>query len=265
MSKIDNGFFDISFMDELSEMDSFVHRLNPVTKLIITFLFIIFVVSTDRYSVSRLTPFFMFPVIIISIAGLPEMYILRKTLMAMPFVFFVGIFNPLIDREVAFILFGIGISYGWMSFFVIMIKGFLTVSSVLILISTTGFYNVCTALRSLKVPKVFVVQLMFLYRYIFVLIEEGGKMSNARKLRLAGNKAGLKSYIPLLGHLLIRTVEKAERIHTSMLCRGFDGEVRVVNRTKGFAVNDGIFFVVWVSLFVTAYIFDLALLVGRIF
>jgi len=56
------------------------------------------------------------------------------------------------------------------SFLSIMLRFTLTVASALLLVATTGFNGVCLALDTLGAPKAFVVQLFFLYRYLFVLV-----------------------------------------------------------------------------------------------
>ena len=64
------------------------------------------------------------------------------------------------------------VSGGWLSFLSILIKFVLTVSTAFLLIAVTSFPGICEALERLKLPKVFVIQLLFLYRYLFVLLEE---------------------------------------------------------------------------------------------
>ena len=53
----------------------------------------------------------------------------------------------------------------------------------LTLIAVTGFNAVCLALDKLGTPRVFVIQLVFLYRYVFVLVDEAARMVRARSLR----------------------------------------------------------------------------------
>ena len=85
-------------------------------------------------------------------------------------------------------LFGIHVSGGWVSFFSILLKFFLTMCSALLLISTTSFPGICHALRKLGIPEIFISQLLFLYRYIFVLVEETLRMVRARDLRSFGKE-----------------------------------------------------------------------------
>lgn len=62
-------------------------------------------------------------------------------------------------------------------------------------------------------PAVFTTQLLFVYRYLFVLIEEAAAMQQARDARSFGRKSyPLKVWGTLVGQLLIRTFDRAERI-----------------------------------------------------
>jgi len=220
-------------MDTLSYGNSFLHRLDPRAKLITTFIFIFAVVSFDKYAVSALTPFFIYPIALVSLGGLPYGYLLKKLLIVSPFAILVGIFNPLIDREILIRIGSIGISGGWVSFISIIFRFILTVTAALILVSLTGFNAVCAALIKFGVPRPFVVQLLFFYRYIFVLTEEAESMVRAMSFRAFNKGAmGFRAFISLTGNLLLRAFERAERIYRAMRCRGFDGNIRLVKPMK---------------------------------
>ncbi len=90
-------------------------------------------------------------------------------------------------------------------------------------------------------PDVFVSQLLFLYRYIFVLAEETMKVVRARDMRSFGSRGkGIKTFVSLIGTLFLRTVERSERIYLAMLSRGFSGTIRP-SRTFSFSVIDATF------------------------
>ena len=55
----DKEFFNIGYLDSLSYQDTFVHRLDPRTKIIVSAIFIVFVVSFPKYELSALMPFFI--------------------------------------------------------------------------------------------------------------------------------------------------------------------------------------------------------------
>lgn len=136
---------------------------------------ILCVVSFGKHALSALLPFLVYPVVLIAVGNLPAGYLLRKVLAVAPFALLIGIFNPLLDRAIFLHLGPTGVSGGWISFASITVRFFLTVSAALILIASTGFNAVCPALERIGIPQVFVVQLLFLYRYIFVLMDEAAR------------------------------------------------------------------------------------------
>ncbi len=237
-------------MDTMASGDSLIHRLDPRAKLITTLFFIITVVSFNRYTLVELVPFFLYPILLISAGGLPAGYFIKKVLLVSPFAILIGIFNPLIDREIISHIGTITISGGWISFFSILMRFFLTVSAVLILISLTGFNKVCHALIGLGVPRVFVVQLLFFYRYIFVLVEEAEKMEMARSLRSFNDKSRpFRVFVSIIGHLLLRSYDRADRIYLAMQCRGFDGNIRLAG-TLHLSLKDLAFTTGWSLVFI---------------
>ena len=149
MSRIKTAFLDLGYMDTLSGKDTPVHRIDPRAKLLTTLIFIITVISFGKYEISALIPFFIFPAVMISLGELPFYYLFRKILIVIPFAFMIGIFNPLIDREILMRIGPFSMSGGWISFCSIMIKFTLTAGSVLVLIACTGFNAVCMALEKM--------------------------------------------------------------------------------------------------------------------
>ena len=217
MNNIGKNSFDIGYMDTLALGDSSLHRLDPRAKLITTLVFIVTVLSFGKHTVSAMLPFFIYPIVLISLSGLPSRYLMKKLLIVSPFAVLVGIFNPFIDREIIYYIGSIGISGGWVSFLSILLRFVLTVTAALILLSLTGFNAVCASLMKLGLPRPFVVQLLFFYRYIFVLTDEAERMERARSLRAFNSEAmNIKIFVSLIGHLLLRTIDRAERIYLAM-------------------------------------------------
>ena len=173
MGNIESALLNLGYLETLSYQDTPLHRLDPRVKLLTTLVFIIAVVSFGKYEITGLLPFIIFPVVLVAVGNLPPGYLAKKILLAAPFAFFIGIFNPLLDRTVLLHLGPLGISGGWVSFASIMLRFVLTVSAAFILIAGTGLNAVCLALEKLGAPNSFAVQLLFLYRYIFVLDRRG--------------------------------------------------------------------------------------------
>jgi cobalt/nickel transport system permease protein len=249
MAKIESSLFDLGALDTLAGGQSAVHRLDPRAKLITTLVFVCTVVSFGKYEISALLPFALFPVALVLAADLPAGMLLKKLLLAAPFAFFIGIFNPLIDRQILLQFGSLEISGGWISFTSILLRFALTVFAALILIATTSFTGVCMAMERLGAPRIFALQLLFLYRYLFVLVDEAVRMVRARALRsFHGRGMGMKVAGHIAGQLLLRTLDRAQRIHQAMLCRGFDGEIRML-RPLHIGRPEVLFTLGWSALF----------------
>ena len=262
MGKLEKHFYDIGYLDTLAAADTAVHRLDPRAKLITTLVFIGTVVSFGKYEISALIPFLLYPVFLMAAGNLPAGYILRKILLVSPFALVVGIFNPLLDQEILMTLGKVSLSGGWVSFLSILLRFTLTVGAAMVFIAVTGFNAVCLAMERLGAPRFFTIQLLFLYRYLFVLVEEALRMVRARSLRVFDGKGmGLAAYGSLLGHLLLRTLDRAQRIHSAMWCRGFDGSIRIM-KPLSMGGREVLFMAGWIAFFITMRIFNVPLLLG---
>jgi cobalt/nickel transport system permease protein len=262
--KLESSYLDIGYLDLLARQKSFIHQLDPRAKILTTLVFIASVISFGKYSVTGLIPFVIYPLSLMALGNLPPGYLLKKILIAAPFALFVGIFNPVFDQGVVVRIGNVGISGGWISFASIMIRFFLTVSAALLLIASTGFDEMCLALRKMGMPASLSAQLLFLYRYLFVLIDEASRMTRARAMRsFNGRGMGMKVFSYLIGQLLLRTIDRARRIHLGMLCRGFDGELRLV-RAFRFNGRDVAFFIGWSTLFILMRRYDVPQLIGNL-
>jgi cobalt/nickel transport system permease protein len=60
---------------------------------------------------------------------------------------------------------------------------------------------------------------------------------------------GMKIFGHLAGQLLLRTLDRARRIHLAMLCRGFDGEIRLL-RPSRIGAPEIVFTLGWSAAFV---------------
>jgi cobalt/nickel transport system permease protein len=246
---IQGGIIDFKRLELLAADNSAIHRLDARAKVLVTLLFIITVVSFGRYEVTGLLPFFIYPAVIVARAGLPPGLILKKIAIAIPFLLLVGAFNPLFDHGVVVCAGGYKIAGGWISCVSILVRGFLTVGAAVILVGVTGFPAICQALERLGTPKAFVVQLLFLYRYLFVLNEEAARAVQASELRSLNKRLGLRIYGFIAGNLLLRAWVRAENIGKAMYARGFSGEFHT-RRFSRFGLREIAFVGVWFVLFI---------------
>ena len=252
-------------VDELGRLDTPAHRLDARAKVITTLVFIIVVMSFPRYDVSALMPFFIYPFALIALGRIPSGYIFRKILVAAPFALVIGMSNPLLDRQTVAIVGVWSISGGWLSFASIMLRFLLTVSAALALIACTGMYRLGAGLGRMCVPQVFVVQLLLLYRYLFVVADQGARMMRSLELRSAGPRSlRLRVYGSLVGYLLLQSMDRADRVYRAMVARGFDGQIRMLRQTS-LRLADYAFIIGWMAFFAAARTWNLADGIGCLF
>jgi cobalt/nickel transport system permease protein len=231
MPRIDSALREIGALDALATHDTPVHRLDPRAKLLATMVFVVTAVSFAKREIAELMPLFLFPVALLAVGRVPIRLIGRYLLMASPFAVMVGIFNPLLDREVVAHWGGLAVTGGWLSFLSILLRFVLTVSAALTLLACTGYIGVCAGLGRLGAPRALVTQFLLLYRYIFVLADEGARTVRAHALRSASARpAAVRVWGSLAGHLLLRAHDRGLRGHAAMLARGFDGSLHPLRR-----------------------------------
>jgi cobalt/nickel transport system permease protein len=97
------------------------------------------------------------------------------------------------------------------------------------LIHVMPFPELLATLIRWRCPTMFVAMLSFMYRYIFILYDELARLRHAREARDFGRgslKMRWTGNAQLIGLLLLRAMERAERTHRAMLARGWDGSIR---------------------------------------
>lgn len=250
---LEEAYYNIGRLDRMSRMDTPVHRLDTRSKIVSAALFILAVVSHPKYAVVQLVPYAAYPITIAALGNVSFGFLARYILIVSPFAVFIGIFNPIFDGH-EIMIGGIAMSAGWLSFISILLKFILTMSAAILLIATSSFAGVSRGLRRLGFPSLFVAQLLFLYRYIFVLIEETVRMLQAWRLRSPSSESmTIRITSRIIGSMLVRTVERAERVYAAMLCRGFKGEMPAVS-SHGFGGRD-VFFLLIVVTFLALFRF----------
>lgn len=232
-------------------------------KLIVSFAFVVTVVSFDRYTVAALLPLMVFPWLTAAAAGIAWGPILRKLLIASPFALMVGLFNPWFDTTTILRFGGLDISGGWVSLASILLRFALTMSAALLLVATTGVPGISAALARLGVPAAFCTQLLFLYRYAFVLGEQAGKLLTAVQMRgMDRARLGLRTWAALLTQLLLRAFDRAQTIHLAMLARGFTGTLPV-REPRRWSAADTRYTLGWCVVFVVLRSLDLPRALGH--
>lgn len=127
------------------------------------------------------------------------------------------------------------LAQGWERGLTIVLKGVCALILLSTLIVTTDVSSLVTAIRKLGAPTSINLIASMMLRYIDMLAEEFGRMSRARAARCGGPLAGVALFQVhgnQTGLLLVRSWERAERIHNAMMSRGFTGEMPETRRHR---------------------------------
>lgn len=254
-----------SFLDRYSDRDSVIHRLDPRGKLVVTFAFIVAVVLTPFSSWLAYGLYFAVIAILIALSRLPVSHFLKRSLVIIPFVLLMAVFIPFFkEGEVAgsynLWLWKVSVTHsGLQVLWNIMTKAWLSILGLILLTSTASFTSILKGLEQLRMPKVIVMIMSFMYRYIFLLTDEVLRMKQARDSRNFGGGRKLwqiGTVGNMIGTLFIRSYERGERVYASMVARGFDGHSRILERLC-FSRRDALFIAVLGMALVSISLFNL--------
>jgi cobalt/nickel transport system permease protein len=227
-----------SFIDRYASLDSPLHVLEARSKLLAFTALIVGVLCIPADRGSLFFIYFFAAAILMGVSQIPLTYIVGRTFLILPFIVLAGLAAPW--------------KGGYLGLGILFIRAVLCLFLLVLLTNTTRFVELLRGLRRLGCPQILVMNLGFLYRYLFVLTEEAMRMKQARDCRRVGRarfREELKILSSMIGTLLIRSFERAERMHSAMLSRAYTGDFPVVSPRK-FSLRDAAF-LAGVALFVT--------------
>ena len=172
MNKLGNALYEIHHMDMLAAKDQWVNRLHPLVKLVLTIVFLTVTMSFQKYDLTGLLRMGIYPIVLFIVGEISFRDSIRRLRIVLPLVCFVGLFNPIFDRQVIGYIGTAPLTAGMFSMVTLMIKGIYSVLAAYLLIATTSIEKICYALRLLHIPAILVTQVLLTYRYNTVLLEE---------------------------------------------------------------------------------------------
>ena len=232
----------INKLDPYQSGASTIHQLDARVKFILSIALIITInlVRPGIWIIYGILALVTFSGIIFSKISWKSL--LKRSLIALPFIFaalpllFTIPGEPVFSKQ--FYGLNLTISYaGLVRFLTILIKSWLSVIVSIILIMTTKFSDILYAMRWLHLPRLLVVLIGLMWRYLFVLFEEVKRLIHARESRsgsIPGRKSGggllWRSKVSgnMVGNLFLRSIDRSDRVYNAMLSRGFDGEIRLM-------------------------------------
>ena len=177
----------------------------------------------------------------------------------------VGLFNPFFDRAILLRVGPLAVSGGVVSMLTLMLKGLFSLMASFLLMATTQIDSLCAALRRLHFPKLLVTLLLLTYRYVGVMTEELAVMTDAYHLRAPGQKGiHISAWGSFLGQLLLRSMDRAQELYSSMLLRGYHQHFHYAP-VRPFRVPDALYAAGCVLLFLLLRVVPVARLIGTAF
>lgn len=230
-------------IDRYEARDSLLHRLDPRVKVVMTLLFILSnVLLPDGAWPAYLAAWF-FLLLAVSLARLSPLFVLRRSLLALPFVLAAVsvLFTVPGETRLSWQIGTLSLTVsdqGLIRFGSILVRSWLSVQMAILLTATTQFPDLMHALRHLKVPALLVAIIAFMYRYLSVLVDEARRLLRAREARsaqgpqgTAGRSLRWRAQVAggMVGQLFLRSMERSDRVYGAMVARGYRGQLLTMN------------------------------------
>ncbi|MEP7136177.1 MAG: cobalt ECF transporter T component CbiQ [Chloroflexota bacterium] len=229
--------------DRFHDTESFIHRLDPRVKVVVTVAFILSNALLPDGAWIAFGLAWLFLLFVNALSNMGIAFTFKRSFVALPFalvaitVLFSIPGNPITSFH--FLFWDLTISdMGLLRFVSILIRSWLSVQMAILLVATARFPDIVHALEHLRVPTILTTIIAFLYRYLFVLVDEVFRLLRAREARSAA-AAGARSGGSVMwraevagnmaGQLFLRSYERSDRVYNAMLARGYTGHLLTIN------------------------------------
>ena len=200
-----SSYFQNFLIHEYSKKSA-LHAVDARIKLIATIIFVVLAVST--FNPEKVLLVLIFLITISAVTGLSLRSIAERVWLFALFSFIVvlpiSLSNPI--YPVTFTL-----------------RVATSLVAIQMLVMTTSFAEICLALRSFRVPEVFVSALWLAYRYVILMFKELLSILLARESRRVSKGSHMDVWRKggeAVGLFFLRSFEKAEKVQLAMEARG---------------------------------------------
>jgi cobalt/nickel transport system permease protein len=205
------GFGDV---EAVAAQDSPVHRLDPRVKILGLIGLVTVSVSLPPGAWPAFAAIAAILVGLVAVARLRPAHVLRRMTVEIPFLLAAAVL-PFTAED--------GLVLGA----TVAVKVTICVLAMVILSSTTPFPRLLRGFELLRTPRLIVMIVAFMWRYLHVLGDEVTRMQRARAAR--GYSANwlwqAASTGPLIATLFVRSLERGERVYLAMTSRGYAGSM----------------------------------------
>ncbi|NJC97842.1 MAG: cobalt ECF transporter T component CbiQ [Anaerolineales bacterium] len=229
--------------DRYHDTQSFIHRLEPRVKVVVTIAYILSnaLLPDGAWIAFGLAWLFLLSANVLSNLGIT--FTLKRSFVALPFALVaITVLFSIPGESLSafhFLFWDLTITdMGLLRFVSILIRSWLSVQMAILLVATARFPDIVHALEHLRVPSILTTIIAFLYRYLFVLVDEVFRLLRAREARSAaaagersGGSVAWRAGVAgsMAGQLFLRSYERSDRVYNAMLARGYTGHLNTIN------------------------------------
>ncbi len=202
----------VASIEAAAALDTPVHRLDARVKILGLVGLAIVAVSTPVGAWGAFAAYFLILGALCAVARLPARYVLARLAIEIPFLAAAAVLPFVVPDGLALAL-------------TVVAKAATGVGAMVVLSSTTPFPVLLHGFERLKAPRLLVMIVAFMWRYLHVIGSEVGRMKIARQAR--GYEPRWIWQAGAIGQtvaaLFIRSLERGERVYLAMASRGYEG------------------------------------------
>ena len=236
--------------DELASKQSPIHNLEGRIKLITSILIILICVTSKELFIPIILEIML--LIILKIANLSYIDSAKRLLMLLPFGGAIIIFQPFIQPgNIIWSYSGLHITdFGLNWAILLFVRMIVCLTTIIIYSSTTPLQEMASSFRKLKMPRDLAMILSIMVRFLFLFIDE---LTSIRKREKSRNfnihskntpyKWRVKQVGYTIGMMFLKSYEQGERVHRSMVSRGFSDASEMFDEKKSPEKSDYAFII----------------------
>lgn len=199
-------------VEALAALDTPIHRLDARVKIVSLIALTIVTVTTPIGAWPAFAAYLLVLVGLAAVARLPVSYLLRRMTIEIPFLVAAALL-PFVAPD------GVRLAL------TVAAKATTGVLAMVLLSSTTPFPVLLRGFEQLRAPRLLVMIVAFMWRYLYVIGEEVTRMRIARQARGYAPRWiwQTKAVGQTIATLFIRSLERGERVYLAMTSRGYTG------------------------------------------
>lgn len=252
----------VMFSDDTSSQPGLLQRIDPRVKIVT--LFGLLVVGASLHTIAALLVLYAATLVLAACSALPLGFFVKRVWLFVPI--FTGI--VLIPATLSIITGGDVILTLWhwhgrpqgitrqglMSALLVVCRVASSISLVVLLTLTTPWTRLLASLRTLGVPRMFILIIGMAYRYLFLLLGTVTDMYEARKARTVGaekhDREARRFVFATVGTVLGKSMAMSEEVNQAMVSRGYRGDPKVLAQPRPSRMD--LLFAVAVAVFAAA-------------